>query len=66
MLRYVKGTLVFGILYNKSKESRLCGYIDSDWANCVDNRKSTFGYVFSVGMGAVTRTSKKWCVAVLS
>jgi hypothetical protein len=37
----------------------LCGYTDSDWAGSVDDRKSTFGYVFSLGMDAVTWTSKK-------
>jgi hypothetical protein len=30
VLRYVKGTLDFGILYNRSKDPRLCGYTDSD------------------------------------
>ena len=30
VLRYVKGTLDFGILYNKSKDPRLCGYTDSE------------------------------------
>jgi hypothetical protein len=26
VLRYVKGILDFGVLYNKSKDARLCGY----------------------------------------
>jgi hypothetical protein len=38
VLRYVKETLEFGILYNRSKDSRLCVYIDLDWAGCVDDR----------------------------
>jgi hypothetical protein len=66
VLRYVKGTLDFGILYNRSKDPRLCGYTDSDWAGCVDDRKSTSGYVFSLGMGAVTWTSKKQHAVALS
>jgi hypothetical protein len=28
VLRYVKGTLDFGILYSRSKDPRLCGYTD--------------------------------------
>ena len=59
VLRYVKGTLEFGILYSRSKDPRLCGYTDSDWAGSVDDKKSTSGYVFSLGTGAVTWTSKK-------
>jgi hypothetical protein len=59
VLRYVKGTLDFGILYSRSKDPRLCGYTDSDWADSVDDRKSTSGYVFNLGTGAVTWTSKK-------
>jgi hypothetical protein len=45
VLRYVKGTLDFGILHSKSKDPRLCRYTDS--------------YLFGLGMGAVTWTSKK-------
>jgi hypothetical protein len=66
VLRYVKGTLDFGILYNRSKDPRLCGYTDSDWAGSVDDRKSTSGYVFSLGTGAVTWTSKKQHAVALS
>jgi hypothetical protein len=66
VLRYVKGTLDFGILYNRRKDPRLCGFTNSDWEGCVDDRKSTFGYVFSLGMGAVTWTNKKQHVVSLS
>jgi hypothetical protein len=59
VLKYVKGTPDFDILYNRSKDPRLCGYIVSDWAGFVDDRKSTSRYVFSLGMGAVTWTNKK-------
>jgi hypothetical protein len=59
VMRYVKGTLDFGILYSRSKYPRLCGYTDSDWAGSIDDKKSISRYVFSLGMGAVTWTSKK-------
>eukprot|EP00253_Pinus_taeda_P022312 PITA_22312 len=36
----------------------LSGYTDSDWAGSIDDRKSASGYVFSLGSGAVTWTSK--------
>eukprot|EP00253_Pinus_taeda_P030272 PITA_30272 len=37
----------------------LSGYTDSDWAGSVDDRKSTVGYVFTLGSSVVTWTSKK-------
>jgi hypothetical protein len=59
VLRYTKGTLDFGIPYIRRKEPRLCGNTYSYWAGCVDDGKSTFGYVFKPGIGEVTWTSKK-------
>jgi hypothetical protein len=64
--RYVKGSLDFDILYNRRKDPRLCGYTNSDWAAWVDDKKSTFGYVFSLGIGAVTWTNKKQHAIALS
>nr|CAD1824688.1 unnamed protein product [Ananas comosus var. bracteatus] len=43
ILRYVKGTICHGLYYTKSKELKLLGYTDSDWAGDQDERKSTTG-----------------------
>ena len=37
----------------------LVGFNDSDWAGDHDDRKSTAGYVFSMGSGPVTWACKK-------
>eukprot|EP00253_Pinus_taeda_P002279 PITA_02279 len=66
ILRYVKGTKRFGILYTSSKSSDLVGYTDSDWAGSVDDRKSTSGYVFHMGSGAISWASKKQSIVALS
>eukprot|EP00253_Pinus_taeda_P036699 PITA_36699 len=66
ILRYVKGTKMFGILYNVSEHSDLVGYTDSDWAGSVDDRKSTSGYVFNMGSGAISWASKKQSIVALS
>lgn len=66
VLHYVKGTSDFGLLYTRSEDLTLLGYTDSDWACSVDDRKSTFGYVFSLGSGAVRWTSKKQQIVTLS
>eukprot|EP00253_Pinus_taeda_P020956 PITA_20956 len=66
ILRYVKGTKRFGILYTTSECSDLIGYTDSDWAGSVDDRKSTSGYVFHIGSGAISWASNKQPIVALS
>jgi len=44
----------------------LTDYTDLNWVGFVDDRKSTIGYVFSLGTGAVSRASKKQHVVSLS
>ena len=66
ILRYVKGTKGFGILYTTSENSELVGYTNSDWAGSVDDRKSTSGYVFHMGSGAISWASKKQPIVALS
>lgn len=42
ILRYIKGTLNFGLIYTKdSRNNLLTGYSDSDLAGHVQDRKST-------------------------
>eukprot|EP00253_Pinus_taeda_P027469 PITA_27469 len=41
-------------------------FTDSDWAGSVDDRKSTSGYVFHMGSGAISWASKKQSIVALS
>ena len=41
MMRYLKGTLDFGLCYNGDQDFILIGYTDSDWARSVSDRKIT-------------------------
>ncbi|CAH9099164.1 unnamed protein product [Cuscuta epithymum] len=66
ILRYVAGTLEYGLWYSSVKDLKLRGYTDSDWAGCVDDRKSMSGSVFDLGSGAVTWSSKKQETIALS
>lgn len=50
---YLKGTIDFGVLYKKEEKSTLIGYIDSDYAWDQDDNRSTYGYVFVMGFGAM-------------
>ncbi|CAL2246009.1 unnamed protein product [Prunus armeniaca] len=49
VLRYIQGTLDYGIEFKKGKAATLIGYCDSDWAGSEDDRKSTSGYAFTLG-----------------
>ncbi|KAL0546298.1 hypothetical protein IC582_016205 [Cucumis melo] len=48
ILRYLKGTLDYGLFYSSSKEFKLEGYCDSDWTGDTNDQKSTNGYVFDI------------------
>ncbi|XP_030924682.1 secreted RxLR effector protein 161-like [Quercus lobata] len=66
VLRYIKGTLDFGLLYSYNNDAALYGYSDSDWGGDQDERKSTTGYVFYLGSTAFTWMSKKQSTVALS
>ncbi|XP_057249768.1 secreted RxLR effector protein 161-like [Beta vulgaris subsp. vulgaris] len=66
ILRYVAGTTDFGIWYSKLSDFKLFGFTDSDWAGCIDDRKSTSGYVFTLGSGVISWSSKKQETVALS
>ncbi|KAG8496328.1 hypothetical protein CXB51_009093 [Gossypium anomalum] len=59
VLRYVKGTLNYGVNFEKAKELKLIGYSDSDWARSIDDMKSTSGYFFTLGSRVFCWSSKK-------
>ena len=66
ILRYIAGTLNYGIMYSSSDDFQLVGYIDSDFAGSIDDRKRTSRYVFYLGMGIVAWASKKQPIMTIS
>ena len=53
LLRYIKGTLSKGLVFGNANYSEgdadiVTGYVDSDFAGCLDTQKSLIGYVFIV------------------
>ncbi|KAL6327017.1 hypothetical protein AAG906_013184 [Vitis piasezkii] len=59
ILRHVKGTIDYGLLYKKGEDCKLVGYCDADYAGDHDTRRSTTGYVFMLGSGAISWCSKR-------
>ena len=66
ILRYLKATTSFGLLYLASETEELHGYSDSDWAGDLDDRKSTSGYLFKLSGGPISWRSKKQTSVALS
>ena len=65
ILRYLKGTINQALFFGGSNIS-LQGYVDADMAGDKDNRRSTTGYVFTVGGTTVSWVSKIQSVVALS
>jgi hypothetical protein len=60
LLRYIAGTWNFGIRYSKREERRnLLGYLDSDFAGGVKDRRSTSGILFFLGNEPITWQSQE-------
>lgn len=57
ILRYLAGTKDMGLCYTGAG-LQLRGFVDSDMAGDIDGRKSTTGYVFTLGGAAVSWVSR--------
>ncbi|KAL9405105.1 hypothetical protein Peur_002077 [Populus x canadensis] len=66
ILRYLKGTINYGIFYKKNENKQLIAYTDSDYAGDIADGKSTSGYVFILSGGVVSWSSKKQPIVTLS
>ncbi|KAL8161807.1 hypothetical protein V2J09_013296 [Rumex salicifolius] len=66
VLRYLQGTKEVMLTYKRSVHLEVIGYSNSDFARCIDSRKSTFGYVFLLAEGAVSWKSGKQSVTATS
>jgi hypothetical protein len=59
VLRYLKANPGYGLLFPRNSETQILGYADTDWAGCVDTRKSTSRYCFFIGKSLVSWRAKK-------
>lgn len=56
ILKYISGSIRHGILYKCKQDDRIIGYSDADYAGDIETRKSTSGFAFMIGDGAIS-----WC-----
>ena len=59
VLRYLQRTKNYMLIYIKSEKLEIIGYSDSDFAGCIDSRKSTSGYIYLLAGGAISWKSAK-------
>ena len=65
-LRYLKGSVNYGIFYKKGGAEELLAFTDNDYAGDVEDRRSTSGYVFLMNAGVVAWSSRKQPLVTLS
>jgi len=59
ILRYVCGTLNYGLKIKRSKSMMISAFSDADWAGCPDDRRSTGGFAVFLGENLVSWTARK-------
>jgi hypothetical protein len=59
ILRYLKGSLDYGLSIRSSSDFTLHAYSDFDWAGCPDDQKSTTDYFVFLDPNLISWCSKK-------
>jgi hypothetical protein len=65
VLCYLKGTVSYKLVFSAS-DNRFLGYTDSDWAGDLEDRRSTSGYIFTMGSAPISWRIRKQPTVALS
>jgi hypothetical protein len=65
VFRYLRGSVNLRLTF-RGDLTFLAGYTDADWAGDRNTRRSTSGYIFNVGSGAISWSSKRQPTVALS
>jgi hypothetical protein len=66
VLRYLRGTVGYGLRYGSCVDLSVQGYADADWAGSTVDQKSTSGCCFTLGSAMVSWCSRKQSSVALS
>ncbi|KAL0396474.1 UNVERIFIED_CONTAM: Retrovirus-related Pol polyprotein from transposon TNT 1-94 [Sesamum calycinum] len=67
IFRYLKGIVGYGVVFGSQQNDPLVvGYLDSNYAGDLDDRRSTTRYVFTLGGGPIYWKSKVQSIVTLS
>jgi hypothetical protein len=66
VLRYLQGTIGYGLRYATNVDLSLEGYVDVDWAGSAVDRKSTSCSCFTLGLAMVSWCNRKQSSVALS
>ncbi|KAD5961638.1 hypothetical protein E3N88_13111 [Mikania micrantha] len=66
ILRYVKGTFNYGITYSNVSTGKLQVFTDSNYAQDLEDRRCTSGYVYILSGSAICWSSRKQDIVALS
>jgi len=68
ILRYVKGSIDRGLVFDRNKATTLdvVGFVDSGYAVDLDKRRSISGYIFTMCAGAILWKASLQSIAALS
>lgn len=66
LLRYLKQDPTLGVHLSNDVDCTVQAYCDSDWASCLDSRRSVSGYLVFLGNNPISWKSKKHEIISLS
>jgi hypothetical protein len=66
IFRYLQGTLQMKLQFGGTQSKEVLGYCDADWGGDLEDRRSTTGFVFMIGGGAISWSSKRQPTIALS
>jgi hypothetical protein len=58
-MRYLKHSIKIGLKICKSNSRLVSGFSNADWADCLDDRRSTGGFAIFLGSNLVSRSARK-------
>ena len=59
VVRYLSGTRDHKLQLGGTNPITLLGFTDSDWANCLDSRRSVGGHAYTLGSGVISWQARK-------